>query len=424
MADCNVCCEAYNKMKRKKIACPKCDYEICRTCVETYLLGTHQDPHCMNCKHVWDREFLDSACTKVFVSKSLKTHRENILFEREKCLMPETQPYVEREILLRRMKAELEEETRIFEEARLRLRDKMFTYDRLRNAQFTGDVNELEKAKFCRKCPVDNCKGFLSTKWKCELCENHICKDCNEIKGEEHTCDPANVETTKLLAKDTKPCPSCGTMIFKISGCPQMWCTSCHVAFDWNTLRIEKGAIHNPHFFDFMRSNPHTNRLRAPGDIPCGGRPTVYELRDMRIDALFGNAKYQKLMNCLRLLHHIEGYLLRHVIVVRDGDNRDLRIKYMMNELCDEEFKTKVQAREKRTRFTEELRGVLQTYLNTMDDLLRQAVLATTSKDADEIFAVIIHLKEYTNRVMETVGKRYSFKSYVISDTLRDVDRV
>ncbi len=82
-----------------------------------------------------------------------------------------------------------------------------------------------EKKTFVRKCPVTDCRGFLSSRWKCDLCKNYVCPDCNEIKnGDDHVCDPNAVETINLLKKDTKPCVKCGTMIFKISGCSQMWC--------------------------------------------------------------------------------------------------------------------------------------------------------------------------------------------------------
>lgn len=401
MGDCVICCEKFNKMKRKKITCPKCDYEICRECVETYLLGTHQDPHCMNCKHVWDREFLDSVCAKVFISKSLRTHRENILFEREKCMMPQTQPQVEKTLMVREMQKEIAQEEHRLRKLREELHDKYMTLDRLRNTR----VATIEAAKFCRKCPVENCKGFLSTQWKCELCKNKICKECNEPEEEGHVCDPANVETTKLLAKDTKPCPSCGTMIFKISGCPQMWCTSCHVAFDWRTLRIEKGVIHNPHFFDFQRNNRNMN-LRNPADIPCGGRP------DWREISMFSKhiPQYQQrlLTNMIRLLSHIENWALTHEYPAVHRDNEDLRIAYMLNELAEKTFKHTIQNREKKNKKLSEFREVLQMFLNTAGDMLRQMIVDNSIVTSLENLE---QLRGYVNEAMKKIGKRYNCMS-------------
>ena len=101
---CSICCE---KFGGKKVACPFCNFEACRTCVQTYCLSTAaKDPHCMQCKNAWNREFMDGACTKSFC----KNHRENILFEREKSLLPATQPHIQR---LR----EIEESNRQLEQA-------------------------------------------------------------------------------------------------------------------------------------------------------------------------------------------------------------------------------------------------------------------------------------------------------------------
>ena len=407
MTECTVCCEKYNKMKRKKVTCPKCDYEICRECTETYLLGTHQDPHCMNCKHVWDREFLDGTCTKVFVSKTLRVHRENTLFEREKCLMPQTQPRVERTLLIRAMQKEIAQEEERLKRLRVELNDKYNTLDRLRNTR----VETVEAAKFCRKCPVENCKGFLTSQWKCEICKHRICKECNEIKEEEgHVCDPGNVETTKMLAKDTKPCPSCGTMIFKISGCPQMWCTSCHVAFNWRTLRIENGAIHNPHFFDFQRENRNI-QLRNPADIPCGGRPDWYEITffSRGIEKKHGRT----LTNCVRLLSHIENYALRFEYPETPRDNEDLRVSYMLNELSEEAFKHALQNREKKFKKTQEYREVLNMTVNTSGDILRQIIV--DHENMFEYLDTLDRLRVYVNNIFRKIGQRYNCKSPEIS---------
>ena len=48
-----------------------------------------------------------------------------------------------------------------------------------------------------------------------------------------------------LIKKETVKCPNCATPIYKISGCDQMWCTSCNIAFNWRTGRKIKGIIHH-----------------------------------------------------------------------------------------------------------------------------------------------------------------------------------
>lgn len=423
-----MCVEKYNKSTHYKITCAKCNYEICRTCAETYLLGTHQEPHCMNCKHEWSREFLDRVCTKNFINKKLKTHRETILFEREKCLMPETQARVERVILAREVEKDIYETEVELGRIRQLLYEKRRTLDNLRYGRF--DVTH-ERAKFCRKCPVTNCKGFLSTSWKCEICKHKICKDCNEVKDDDdHVCDPANVETTKLLNKDTKPCPSCGTMIFKISGCPQMWCTSCHVAFDWNTLRIEKGVIHNPHFFDFQRNQ--RVQLRNPADIPCGGRPTLEEIAGVfrsnmnNQEILFVNRRppscpdEQYTLDCLRLINHIENYTLRWEYGNNPVDNSDLRIRYMMNEMEEERFKKAIQQRDKKYKKTQEFRDILHMVVNTSDDLLRQLVVDKSKMK--EILETLVNLRDYTNRAFARIGSRYNGVAPYITPNWKTLD--
>jgi thiol-disulfide isomerase/thioredoxin len=162
----------------------------------------------------------------VFITKTYKTHRENVLLDREKCLLPATQPYVivekEREKILN--EAKKIEKYRLdllmlIRESDQQIRD-LDHRSRTLNADNVTVDSETVAKKFVRKCPISECRGFLSSRWKCGTCETNICNKCNERREDnDHVCDPANVETMNLLNKDTKPCPSCGTMISKISGC-------------------------------------------------------------------------------------------------------------------------------------------------------------------------------------------------------------
>ncbi len=103
--------------------------------------------------------------------------------------------------------------------------------------QMTGEDEKQERKAFVKPCPAPDCRGFLSNKWICGLCDTIVCKDCHEIKGKKksgstdednpevedektpHVCDKNNIETAKALQKETRGCPKCGVRIFKIDGC-------------------------------------------------------------------------------------------------------------------------------------------------------------------------------------------------------------
>ena len=104
MSTCTVCCDKYNKTHHKKVTCPHCEYEACKTCIQTYLLSNTEEPHCMKCKHEHDRELRDSFSTKRFRNVEYKKHREQILYEREMARMPETQPYAEYKMKMRELR--------------------------------------------------------------------------------------------------------------------------------------------------------------------------------------------------------------------------------------------------------------------------------------------------------------------------------
>jgi hypothetical protein len=429
MTDCSICCEKFNLTDHKKVSCNYCELVCCRKCVQHYVTSITTDPHCMQCKNIWNREFIDSACTKVFRSKNLKSHRENILLEREKCFLPDTQVIVARR--KERDRSINENITKIYE-----LNNeisKLTRQNMLLSTQGDQVPETKERRKFVRKCPVTDCRGFLSTQWKCDICENNICHACNEIKDKdkEHTCNPEHVETMNLLKKDTKACPSCGTMIFKISGCAQMWCPDCHTAFNWNTLQIEKGVIHNPHFYEFQRLGGRTNR--NAGDIPCGGMPDVNELYlacNMRVP---NNGRYHMQAfipnNCKivfdfhRFINHVDRvevpaytYRLPH------ENNLELRVKYLINELTEEDFKSILQKNEKAREKLRDIGNILTMVVHTGTDILRQFV--SKELTLENFTEIIVNLRDYTNETLQIISKRYPCVVPQIRTDTWDVERL
>ena len=155
----------------------------------------------------------------------------------------------------------------------LLIADLIYQKHELKKSLDTKTTTYADRTKFVRQCPANGCRGFLSTQWKCGICDHWACPECHEVKGLnrdcDHTCDPNSMASAQLLAKDSKPCPKCQSLIFKIEGCNQMWCTQCHTAFNWLTGKLETN-IHNPHFFEWQRLNNRGVAPRNPLEIECG----------------------------------------------------------------------------------------------------------------------------------------------------------
>lgn len=275
------------------------------------------------------------------------------------------------------------------------------------------------KSNFVKSCSKQDCRGFLSSHWKCGLCEEWTCPDCHLHKGPEkdcdHVCNPDDVATATLLSKDSKNCPGCQEGIFKIDGCDQMWCTSCHTAFSWTTGAIEK-KIHNPHYYEYMRQNG--GLARDPNDVVCGNEvdhntaalinsemmnrhPKTYETltyRDMVISSVRGT------------LHISE--VERPKYEIRVVDNTELRVAYMTNLITEEQFKTILQRDVKKNNKKREIFQVLDLYVRSMADILFRYYEMLKKAEPDqcdhEILNEIKTLVVYVNECFKRIGNNYS----------------
>ena len=415
---CSVCFESFNKLNHLKVSCPFCELEACKTCVQTYLLSSTHEPHCMGCKHEFNREFIDSFCTKMFRNNDFKLHRENVLFEREKARMPETQVHVSREIQIRSLRTSsmylvylmtrIRDGGTFTEPVRVCLVDifKDFIAYIIETIQTLrlGGVETSTAVVFTQACPSPDCRGFLTDDWVCGICRESFCEKCHEVNDKEHTCDRDTVKTIKLLKRDTKPCPKCNTPIYRIEGCAQMWCTQCHTAFDWRTGHIETGRIHNPHYFEFKK------RTREHGDIPCGGRPTYRELKEA------GSSK--EMLDVSAELYRIEREAMYRFGYIYD-DNLYLRMKYMLNEISEDEFKRELQRRDKHNAKVGDINDIYRMFLDTVGDILRQYMLNMSNEDV--YMRDIEGLTRYTNTVIKRIRNRYT--SRVPHNILLDIIR-
>ena len=94
--ECLVCAEPATKIA----CCPFCEYSSCRSCAQTYILG-EGSAKCMNCRKEWSREIQIRELTQTFVNGPLKKHMENVIFDSQRVLMPETLEEYERDYKLK-----------------------------------------------------------------------------------------------------------------------------------------------------------------------------------------------------------------------------------------------------------------------------------------------------------------------------------
>jgi len=443
-SSCNICCDDYNKSTRTKICCQYCDFDVCRNCCETYILS-ETTPKCMNpdCAKEWTRKFLRENFTNVFLTSKYKDHLENVLFDQEKALLPATQPLVEEKIAKENIRKQIRDLDLFIDDLYAQKRE---LEQRL---QYGIKTEKAEKAHFVRQCPANGCRGFLSSQWKCGICERWSCPDCHELKGFnrdcDHICDPNNVETAKMLAKDSKPCPKCQSLIFKISGCDQMWCTQCHTAFSWKTGKLEKN-VHNPHYYEWQRKNGTGGR--NPGDVECGreiGHYTVgriHDLAKLHADLYKSEKKEYTSWSGRKEMRFTHEYsqtidkicsIIANVIhnnrvelpnfqtdyVIR---NQDLRIKYLENSISEDEFKIQIQRNDKRNRKNTEIAQVLQLANTAVTDIAYRIMdnLEHSVEGKHNIESFLKEMEEiikYCNDIFRDISFTYNTVQYGFNDT-------
>lgn len=434
MADpvCKICDYTINKTTRREIACLYCQFAACKTCCETYVLG-ESVVKCMNttCGREWTRQFIVSAFPGTFVTGKLKTHQENILFDTERALLPATQPIVERIVKTEALNLEY-----------LRNRERIRQLA-TKNREIQNDIYRLKRgqavvrAEFVKACSDEGCRGFLSTQWKCGICQKWTCPQCHVVKGlerdVEHTCNPDTVATVALLAGDTKPCPSCRTGIFRVSGCDQMFCTQCNTGFNWRTGHIETN-IHNPHYFEWLRrQNANGEIPRDPGDVPCRNELTHRNYNEVRAILADRHPTNPYTKECGLLLERVIRNLLhmRFVIIpmyeqgARHQRNESLRIAYMRNQITEEAFKTFLQRDHKKSQKRQEVHNVLDILFNTVNDIVFRFIAHLREAPANEFNTSILQeidpIVEYSNECFRDISKTYKSKVIQFTTELREL---
>lgn len=432
---CGVCCEEFNASTRQEINCDfsNCDFSACKSCVRRYLLQSSLDPHCMSCKNMWGQEFIVMNLNRSFISKDYKNHRSELLLEQEMSKMPGTMEAAERikqaEEKDKRV-SKIDEEIECLKEEIRFLEKRRYQYIRQAELLRNNKSSTKEKQKFIMPCPNESCRGFLSSHYKCQICNIHTCPKCVEIigtnKNDAHVCDEEKVKSADFIRKSTKPCPCCGARISKVSGCDQMWCTECKTAFSWNTGNIEKGIVHNPHFYEYQKNINNGIVPRNPGDIVCGGLCDTWSLRSLIRNKITGNGQslknkkefnllYTELLSCHRECIHISIVVIGPLRErLRPADrNEQLRIDYILQKIDKNTLQSKLYKNDVTRKMDTEELHIYELWNETMIDLFAQilTIKETENKFVEELTNLMLQiraLKDYCNTLFSNISVTYN----------------
>ena len=453
--DCNICAQSFTSERRKPVKCPRCEFECCISCLKRQCVNG-SDPMCMNpeCRSIFPDSFLYDIFPHSYMKNEFKDNRANVLLEREKGLLQPTMTFVER----RKIKKELTQELKLLQDEAKRISQRIQQQRTLiYQAERTDNSIELVKQgkqNFIKKCPMNDCRGFLNAQYRCELCKTAVCSKCFEIKTDDnHVCNENNLKTAELLRKDTKSCPNCSEMIHKIEGCDQMYCVSCNTGFSWKTGKIVTGVIHNPHYFEFMRENGGIPRQN--GDIPCGGLPhhnvisakigNIFNVKepDMRkfnylangqnrksLISEYGNELIITQLNIMRwaqaAAHFRNNDIPNYDVGTPFNHNLETRMKYLMNEIDEKKLKSSIIRKDNEVKTKTELSQIFTTLATLLEELFRKLVSPETNRieHIDQFFTEANAVIKYINNCFQNLANRYKIKMPFILVPKIDIDKI
>jgi len=439
---CNICVSNITKLN-KKVMCLYCNFEICTSCVKKYLLDKVE---CMNCKKEWSNDFIQNNTTISWFNNEYKNKRKENLFEREKSLLQTAYPQLKAkrlEIKWKNDKKEIERQIEELQNKKMNL-DLMYRHNSQRvlqgleeqESEELENLNAEEKenylkskgnrqVKFIKACPVVNCKGFLSTQYKCELCDTYVCKNCFELKKEKndetHVCDENLVKTIQELLKSSKPCPKCGQGIQKIEGCKHMFCAACKTCFNWDTGDIMKSNS-NPEYNKWVAMNRKNQITQNNTNITnCGivlnEQKYNILLKKLNISTTFllNKYHYHNVFSINVYNQHIREVLIPiYRINHLDQDMLKLRVKYLLNEISDDEWKKQILTKERKNEYNNSIHNLLDLVLNVSQSFIIKMSECNfnTLEDFEDAWNEFYNVIEYFNTNCKDITKKYSYNKY------------
>ena len=247
---------------------------------------------------------------------------------------------------------------------------------------------------------------------------------CQKEIFKKHKCKKEDIQSARLIQKDSKPCPKCGIFIHKIDGCDQMWCVQSKTAFSWETGLVLNGRIHNPHFYEWQRQQNNGVAPRVPGDDPVMGCRDYVLITDLQ-----RSYQYRETPDTsyIEAFHRFVGHIQDEIRAPEVVNNLKLRIDYLLKEISEEEFIKTIQQLDKRFQKKQDLRNVVEVLLIESDNIFTAIIEYSNQspiyKNLKPFVDRIKKLIDFANQQFQEIGKKYANKAKSIVYVTNNIRR-
>ena len=416
--ECQVC---LSECKEDDLVSCQCLYKACKDCYTTYGI-----PSCMKCNVHFTKQFTQ----KNQIVHIFKSFHQKLTWERECSLLPSTQPFLEWEDCVTKLKK------------RLRFGERVVFPEKPKLFLSTSSNNPIFP------CPASDCRGFVSGSY-CGTCKREVCKKCREFtilnqdqsktqgtdseepqkcnsktntssntkqsiysnsntntnsnfmnvsnqKHKKHECNSQILASIQSIDQESKSCPRCRALIFKIEGCNHMFCTNCRTHFDWVSGRVLTSSSN--HHYDstvlFSKNVALFKHSNSENTEQCTTDPFTDAIPNSVIISIRSSTKGEELYRALWKETISARYLLRKRLNTYDTELQyqegllRIRLMYLRKQVTENQAKSRILQEDEKHEKIFRQRTLLEMYLNACNDLQRMVYVNQSSSQINEALRI------------------------------------
>ena len=196
-----------------------------------------------------------------------------------------------------------------------------------------------------------------------------------------------------------------------VRNCDQMFCVSCHTAFSWDRGTIEKGVIHNPHFYQWQKTVQATAVTQIPAVDLCNENyfPSISDL-----------SVYQKSYDSYteKWLFKFHQFITHLYLAVRPAylttSSTDLKmeinVNYMMTAFGKTEWKKRLYEADRRQEMARDMVELIDMVYAISGERFRNFIRERDAQHIKDVGTLLV----YTMDEFDKIKKRHMIKNTIV----------